>query len=113
MPDHHATESHPLPLPAGQRARGAVEILVQAQGPGDLGDTLVDVGFRFSPGPGTEGQVLVDGHVRVQRVALEDHGHVAFPRRHQGDVVIVDRDAPVGGGLQSGEHAQGGALAAP
>ena len=33
-----------------------------------------------------EPQVVAHGHVRIERVALEDHRHVAIPRRDIGHV---------------------------
>ena len=40
-----------------------------------------------------EGDIVEDGHVREERVALEHHADVAPIRRHGGDVAAVDHDA--------------------
>ncbi len=50
--------------------------------------------------------------MRVQRVALEDHREVAILRRHAVLHLATDRDRPVRGALEAGEHAQRGRLAA-
>ena len=62
--------------------------------------------------PQAERHVLVHGHVRVERVVLEHHGHVAVLRRHIVDHLAVDHDLAVGDVLEAGDHAQGGRLAA-
>ena len=42
-----------------------------------------------------EREVLAHGHVRVERVVLEHHRHVALARRQRGDVAVADADRPV------------------
>ena len=59
-----------------------------------------------------EAHVLGDGHVRVQRVVLEDHRDVAVLRRNVGDVAVADQDAAVVDLFEAGEHAQRGGLSA-
>ena len=46
-----------------------------------------------------------------QRVVLEDGVHVAVERRHAGHVTAVEQDAPLGGLLEAGDHAQRRGLA--
>ena len=60
-----------------------------------------------------EGDVAEDGHVRKQRVVLEDHPEAALLGRHAVDALPVDRDLTVGGGDQSRDDVQGRGLAAP
>jgi len=59
-----------------------------------------------------EREVVVHGHVRVERVALEDHRDVAILRRQVVDDPIADADLAAADLLEAGEHAQGGGLAA-
>ena len=39
-----------------------------------------------------EAEVVANGQVRIERVALEDHRDVAVARREAGDVAVADRD---------------------
>jgi hypothetical protein len=48
----------------------------------------------------------------IQRVALEDHRNIPFLRRKRGDILVSNQDAPDRRGLQPGNHAERGALAA-
>ena len=57
-------------------------------------------------------QVLPHGHVRVERVVLEDHRDVAVLRRHVGDVPPGDRDLAGRGRLEAGDQPQQRRLAA-
>ncbi len=51
-------------------------------------------------------------HVRVQRVALEDHGDVAVLRLDVVDLAVPDLDRAFGRLLEPGDHAERGRLAA-
>src|SRR5690349_9159657 len=53
-----------------------------------------------------EGHVLVDAHVRVEGVVLEDHGDVAIFGRHIIDAPLPNVEIPAGDLLQSRDHAQ-------
>ena len=53
---------------------------------------LVDLGLRALADLEPEADVVGDGHVREERVRLEDHPDVALVRRPVGDVLAVDRD---------------------
>jgi len=59
-----------------------------------------------------EGHVLLHGHVRKQRIALEHHAGIALVNGQTGDVRPADQDAPRRGLDEPGDHAQGGRLAA-
>ena len=59
-----------------------------------------------------EADVVGHGHVREQRVGLEDHAHVALVGRQVRDVLAVDLDAARVGVLEAGDHAQRRRLAA-
>jgi hypothetical protein len=50
--------------------------------------------------------------VRVERIVLEHHRHVAVLGRDVVDDLAVDRDLAVGDLLQAGDHPQRGRLAA-
>ena len=59
-----------------------------------------------------EGHVVVDAHMRVERVVLEHHRDVAIHRRQVVDDLVVDQDAAGGDRFQPGHHPQGRGLAA-
>jgi hypothetical protein len=60
----------------------------------------------------TEGHVVVDRHVRVERIGLEHHGDAALGRRHVVDDHAVDYQRAAGDLLQPGDHPQKRGLAA-
>ena len=59
-----------------------------------------------------EADVLLDGEVGEERVALEDGVDGPLVRRRLGDVRVADDDAPRVGALEAGDHAQRRRLAA-
>ena len=54
----------------------------------------------------------LDGQVREQGVGLEDGVDRAPVGRGGGQVLAVEQDLAAGGGLEAGDEAQGGGLAA-
>jgi hypothetical protein len=60
-----------------------------------------------------KGQIVADAHVGIEGVALEDHGDIAVAWRQSADLLIVDIDLALGHVVETGEHVQRGALAAP
>jgi hypothetical protein len=44
---------------------------------------------------------------------LENHAHVALPRRQEGNFIIINEDATVGHLFQSSDHTHGSGLPAP
>jgi hypothetical protein len=59
-----------------------------------------------------EGHVVVDRHVRVERVGLEHHGDAALDGRHVVDDHAVDLQRAAGDLLQPRDHPQKRGLAA-
>ncbi len=59
-----------------------------------------------------EGDVVVHGHVREQRVGLEDHADIALVRLQRALVLAVDDERAAGRRFEAGDHAQDGRLAA-
>ena len=59
-----------------------------------------------------EGHVLINGHVPVQRIVLENHGHIPVLCGRLGDIPSVQQQMSRGNILQPGHHPQGGALSA-
>src|SRR5699024_9711051 len=110
--DHGAAQSDTLALAARQSLGLAVQQVLDLQDLGGLMDALVDLVLRGLAQLEAEGDVLVNGHVGVQSVALEDHGDVAVLRGNVVDQTAADVHLALGDLLQAGDHAQGGGLAA-
>jgi hypothetical protein len=104
--DDRATHRHALPLTARERARLPLQELLDLEDPGRAENALVDLTLRRLSQLETEREVVVDGHVRVERVALEDHRHVAVLRRQVVDDAVADLDLARADLLQAGEHPQ-------
>ena len=102
-----------LALAARERARLALQKLVDLEDVGGPLDALRDLLLRHLVELQAEGEVVLDRHVRVERVALEDHRDVPFLRREVVDDAVADPELAVGDLLEPGDHAQGGRLAAP
>ncbi len=98
-------------LTAGELLRLAIKELADAQNIGRFLDLLVDLGLGHLAELEAERHVVVDAHVRVERVALEHHGDIAILGGHIVDDAVADADLAVGDLLQAGQHAEAGALA--
>ena len=112
LTDDRAAHRDALTLTTGERLRLAAEVGLQVEQLGGLEDALGAVLLADAGDLEREAHVLGDGHVRVQRVVLEDHRDVAILRRDVRDVAIADQDAAVVDLFEAGEHAQSGRLAA-
>ena len=54
----------------------------------------------------TKAHVLLDCHVRIQRIRLKHHGDAAISGFDFGNILIADSDGARGGVFQSGNQAQ-------
>jgi hypothetical protein len=72
---------NPLPLAARKRPRLAVEELLEAEDARRFANPFLDLALCRLAQPKAERDVVVDGQVRVQRVALEHHRDVPVARR--------------------------------
>jgi hypothetical protein len=84
--------------------------VLQAQDPGSVANSLVDLLLGNLPQLEGERHVVVDREVGVQRVALEDHGDVPVPGRKLVHLATADPDRPLADLLEAGDHAKGGRL---
>ena len=108
-----AAERDALPLPARERLRLAVEEAVEVEDLRGLLDAALDLLLRRLQQLEAEGEVVEDGHVRIERVRLEHHRDVPVLRRDAVDDPLADLDLAVVDLLEAGEAAQRRRLAAP
>jgi hypothetical protein len=106
-----AAHRHPLALAARKLAGLSLEQVRQSENLGRRRDALRDFALLHVPQPQPEADVLADGHVRVQRVALEDHRDVAVHRVEIVDDAAADPDLAVGELLQARRQAEHRCLA--
>jgi hypothetical protein len=95
-----------LALPAGELARLALEQLGDVEDAGGLLHAARNLVLRVALETQAERHVFVHGHVRVERVVLEHHGHVAVLWWHVVDHLAVDRDLAGADLLEPGDHPQ-------
>ena len=81
--DHCTAQSNTLTLTTGQSLGLAVQQVLDLQDLGSLVNAAVDLVLRGLAQLQTECDVLVNGHVGVQSVALEDHGAEWWTYRSQ------------------------------
>ena len=111
LADDGPGQGHPLALPARQLPRLAVEQAAQPERLRRLLDLDRALGLVHPALAQRELDVLRHRQVRVEGVALEDHGHVAVLGVDVVDHPLADGDGPLGHLLEPGHHAQGGGLA--
>ena len=107
VPHQRPPHGHALALPPGQLGRLAVQQVGDVEGLRDALDLAPDLGLGDTLQPQREGHVLRDVHVRVERVVLEHHRHVAILRREVADGPAVEEDLAAARALQAGQDAQG------
>ena len=112
LADDRAAHGDALALAAGEVGGLAVEVLLEVEDPGRLVDAAVDLLVLLPAELEREADVLPHGHVRVERVALEDHGDVAIARGEVVDDLPADAQLAVGDLLEPGDHPQGRGLPA-
>ena len=105
-------QRHTLPLTAGQLLGLAVKQNLNAQHPGRLVYAPVNILLGGLTQFEAKGHVVVDRHVGIQRVGLEDHGDVPILRRHIVDQPVADVDIALVDLLQASQETQGCGLAA-
>jgi len=93
--------------------RLAIQHRSNFQNPGGFADPAVDLGRAHAAVAQPIGHVVVNAHVRIERVVLEDHGDVALGRFDPVDDAAADLDLARGDGLEPGHHPQQGRFAAP
>ena len=112
LADDRASQSDTLTLTAAELTGLAVEIVAEAQRFGRRLGLDATIGLRLTAHLQRELDVGLHGLVRVQRIALEDHRHVAQLGLDIVDLGVADEDVTAGRRLQSGDHPQQCALPA-
>ncbi len=101
-----AADRDALTLTAGEGGRLAVEELREPERLRSVRNPPRPLLLRDLPPLQPELEVLVDGHMRVQRVVLEHHRDVAVLRRGVADIDAPDHDRAARQLLQSGHQPQ-------
>jgi len=110
--DQGPGQRHPLLLAAGELVGSAFLHPGQPHHPGGLGHPPAELGALDPAHPQPELDVLADGHVGEEGVGLEHGVDRPAVRRRHADFLTEDAQAPLGGQVQPGDHAQRGGLAA-
>ena len=112
LTDDGAADGHTLALAAGQSLGLPVQILGDVQDSGGLADLPVDLILGHLLQLQGEGHVLIDGHVGIEGVGLEDHGDITVLGGHIVHQLAVDVQLAAADLLQAGNHPQRGGLTA-
>ena len=110
--DDGAAQRHALLLPAGQLPGLAFQQRTDAEDFHRALQTARALRRRHAPCLQSEHDVLGHRQMREQRIGLEHHGDAARGGRQARNVAAADFDAALARGLQSGDDAQAGGLAA-
>ena len=112
LPHDGAAHRDALALAAGELPRLAVEHRADFENARGFLDAGVDLGLRHAAVAQAIGHVVVDAHMRIERVILEHHGDVALGRLDLVDDAPADVDLAAGDGLEPRDHPQQRGLAA-
>ncbi|MHC3912266.1 hypothetical protein ACMZ4X_05538 [Achromobacter marplatensis] len=111
--DHATRQRDALLLAAGEFARQTRGDVRQAHHFQRFVGAAAGLGGRHLAHLQGERDVLLDAHVRKQRIVLEHHADIPFVWRAVGDIGAVDQHAALVGLRQAGDQAQQGGFAGP
>src|SRR5258705_12161761 len=94
-------------------ARFTLQVVVQAERFGDPADLRPDLCLGPPADPQRIANVLPHLQMRVESVALEDHGDVTAARRDRGDIPVAYEDPAIARLFKPGRDAQRGGFATP
>jgi len=107
-----ATERNALSLTAGKSLGLTVEEMLDVEDAGSFLNALVDLGLGGLAELKTESHVIINSHVRIQGVVLENHGDVAILGRYVVYELIADVEFAVGDLFKTRDHSQSGGFSA-
>jgi hypothetical protein len=110
-PDEGAGECDALTLTAGELGGAAGPEAFEAYVRERFAGLLEPLGLGHLADLEAVRDVLLDGHVREQRVVLEDGVHVPLEGGQPGDLLARQFDPARGRALEAGDHPQDGRLA--
>ena len=108
---HRPAHGDTLPLAARKLRRPSRRERVEVQQGGGGGHAQPDRLGRHAAKAQAEGHILLNRHVRIERVALEYHRDVPVHGRHVVDPKAVNQDVAARCLLKTGDHAQQRGLA--
>lgn len=106
-----ASQRDALALTAGKLVRTTFGELFQLGQPQHFGHARIDFRGRQLVLLQTEGNVLLDAHVRKQRVGLEHHVGGTLEGRNSRQVLAIQKNLPGSRRLETRQHAHQGGLA--
>ena len=101
--DDGAADGDALALAAGKCLGLALEQRFELEDSGGVLDEAVDLGLGLLRHLQAEGDVVVDRHVRVERVGLEHHRHTPVGRFQVSHVPAADADLALGDVFEPGD----------
>ena len=104
--DERAPERDALLLPARELPRLALREPGEPDELEHLAHAALQLALRDALSLEPERDVVLDRHVREERVALEDGVDVALVGREPDDVLVAEEDAPLGRLLEAADHPQ-------
>ncbi len=107
LTDNGAAHGNTLSLATGKRFRLPVKQLIQIQDLGRFHHLLLNLGLRNLAQLQRESHVVRHRHMRIQRVALENHRDIAVFRLHIVHALAIDIKVAGGNLLQPSNHTQG------
>ena len=112
FPDQRPSDGDALPLAAGKRPGQPIQVVRQTQDFRGLLHPLLDHVLVHTLQRQAEGDVVKNRHLRIQRVALENHRHFPVPGALLVGPHPVDQEIAAGNVLQPGDHPQRRGLSA-
>jgi len=107
-----AAERNALSLTTGKSLGLTVEQVLDVEDAGSFLNALVDLGLGGLAELKTESHVIINSHVRIQGVVLENHGDVAILGRYVVYELIADVEFAVGDLFKTRDHSQSGGFSA-